>query len=78
MAFKFHRGDHLQDVVTGFKGAVMARQDNLTSCNALQPAIDKDGKHVDGQWFDEHRLEYDPARLGQKVTLERTADQPPG
>jgi hypothetical protein len=80
MSFKFHRGDYLSDLITGFKGVVVGRSDYLTSCNTycLQPPVDQDGKHVDAQWFDEHSLEYDPAHLGQKLSLERATEQPPG
>jgi len=78
--FKFHRGEYLRDRVTQFCGVVVARSDYLTSCNAylLQPALDKDGKPRDGVWFDEPRLEIDPERLGQKLRLDRVADEPPG
>lgn len=79
MAFKFHRGEFLYDLITNFKGVVVARSDSITSCNRyyLQPPI-RDGKHVDGRWFDEHSLEYDPAHLGEKLELHRTQEQPPG
>lgn len=80
MAFKFKRGEHLSDLITGFVGVVVARSDSITSCNqyCLQPPLDKDGKHVDARWFDEHCLELDPQHLGEKVTLHRAAEQPPG
>lgn len=52
MTFKFHRGDYLSDLVTGFCGVVTSRCDSLTGCN---------------QYY-----------LGEKVTLERAAEQPPG
>lgn len=80
MSFKFRRGEYLSDLVTGFKGAVISRADSLTGCNQylLQPPLDNDGKHVDARWFDEHSLEYDPVHLGEKVSLDRAAEQPPG
>lgn len=80
MAFKFKRGEFLADLITSFKGVVVARSDSITSCNqyCLQPPLDKDGKHVNARWFDEHSLEYDHAHLGDKLTLTRAAEQPPG
>lgn len=80
MAFKFKRGEYLSDLITGLTGVVVARTDSITACNQyfLQPLLDNDGKHVDGRWYDEHCLEYDPKHLGEKITLHRAAEQPPG
>lgn len=78
MAFLFHRGTWVKDKITGFAGCITARSDHITSCNnyLVQPEIDKDGKHIDGHWIDEHRLEIDNSK--QQVRLDRTAEQPPG
>jgi hypothetical protein len=78
--FKFKRGEYLSDLVTGFCGVVTSRCDHITSCNSyfLKPSVDKDGKDQDGHWFDEHSLEYDPKHLGEKISLERAQEQPPG
>ena len=78
--FKFKRGEYLSDLVTGFCGVVTSRSDYLTGCNSyfLKPPVDKDGKAQEGHWFDEPSLEYDPKHLGEKVTLSRAAEQPPG
>ena len=80
MSFKFQRGVYLHDIVTGIKGIVVCRMDSLTGCNQyfLQPVVDDKGQHVDGHWYDEHSLEYDPARLDQKIDLDRATEQPPG
>lgn len=79
-SFKFRRGEYLADLITGIKGVVVGRQDFLTGCNRylLQPPADKDGKFVEGIWFDEPSLEYDHARPGQRLSLERADNQPPG
>lgn len=48
--FKFGHGWVLKDVVTGFKGAVTYRCDNLTGCNQYGLAPIKGGgesKHID-------------------------------
>lgn len=81
MSFKFHRGEYLRDIITGFSGVVVSRVDNLTGCNryCLQPRIDKDGKLVESAWIDEPTLDYDPEHIaGERVVLARTPEQPPG
>lgn len=81
MSFKFRRGEYLSDIITGFTGVVVARTDSLTGCNqyCLQPPLDKDGKHVEAAWVDEHSLQYDSSRIaGERLSLERSNDQPPG
>ena len=56
--FKIPRGANVVDVVTGFAGQVTGRADYVTGCNQylVQPPVDKEGKYVAGQWFDENRL----------------------
>lgn len=81
--FKYHRGEYLRDVVTKFAGAVVGRADYLTSCNTyfLQPKIDKKGEYVEARWFDENRLEIDPAKVNEKrlrLPGVEFVDQPPG
>lgn len=51
-------GQKARDVVTGFTGIVTARVQYLTGCDqyALNPGLDKDGKIMDGHYFDENRL----------------------
>ena len=46
-------------MVTGFMGTVTSRVEYLTGCiqYCLKPRVDKDGKMIDGQYFDEQRLE---------------------
>lgn len=80
MTFKFHRGDYLVDLITGVKGVVVARTDHITGCNryTLEPPLDKDGKLPEACMFDEARLEYDPAHLGEKLSLDRAQELPPG
>ena len=74
--FKHKRGQWLVDVVTGFEGVVVSRQDHLAGCNRyfLQPKVSDDGKLPDGYWFDEPCLEPIPVT---SVTLARDPG-PPG
>lgn len=78
MAFLYNRGVYAIDKITGFRGVITSRVDSLTGCNRyyLTPSVDKDGKNVDGGWYDEHSLEIDTTK--QQLRLDRTADQPPG
>lgn len=78
MAFLYSRGVYAIDKITGFKGCITSRCDSITGCNRyyLMPEVDKDGKNVDGGWYDEHSIEIDTSR--QQLKLERTVDQPPG
>jgi hypothetical protein len=78
MAFLYERGVHAIDKITGFKGVIAARSDSLTGCNRyyLQPPADKDGKHIEGGWYDEHSLDIDTTK--QQLVLTRTAAQAPG
>ena len=57
--FKFEIGSIVKETVTGFEGVVMARCEYATGClhYELQPRkIDKDGKPIEGRWYDETRL----------------------
>lgn len=50
-----------EDKVTGFRGVVTGRVEYLTGCNQvlLMPKVDKDGKTMEGAWFDEQRVVVD-------------------
>ena len=52
-------GDEVRDKVTGFKGIVMGITEWLYGCRRItvQPKLDKDGKIVDPQAFDEDAIE---------------------
>jgi hypothetical protein len=57
-ADKFTFGKEYRDTITGFKGFCTGRCEYVSGCNQvlLMPAVDKDGKAVDGHWIDEDRL----------------------
>jgi hypothetical protein len=49
-----------KDRITGFEGLVIGKHQYLTGCNkvTIQPMkLDKDGKPIESQWFDESTCE---------------------
>ncbi len=52
-------GKMAKDKVTGFQGVVTGKLKWMYGCTqyCLTPKVDKDGKLVSGEWFDEGRLE---------------------
>ena len=75
--FKFKQGETVRDLVTGFKGIVVARTDYISGCNRyqLQPKVGADGKFPDSVTIDEPALE---RAQELRVVLERQEDDPPG
>ncbi len=57
--FKFELGDTLQCKVTGFKGTCTACIVYINGClqYCLKPPVDKDGKLVEGEFFDEAQID---------------------
>lgn len=57
MAIKL--GQKVRDQITGFTGVVTGRCEYISGCHQVLvvPPVDKDGKHVDSQWYDEQRCE---------------------
>ena len=55
---KVELGDQVEDVVSGFKGIVMARTEWLNGCARIvvQPKVGKDRKMPDNACFDEPQL----------------------
>lgn len=66
--FRFNLGDVLKDRLTGLTGVAVNRSEHLFGCARywLQPREIKDGKTVDGQWFDEDSLELVEAGVVQR------------
>lgn len=66
-------GNVVEDRVTGFKGVVTGLVTYISGCNQalLIPKVDKDGKLVDGQWFDIQRLQLDESV--ERIQLENEA-----
>ena len=57
--FTLELGQIAKDKITGFKGILTARCEFLTGCNryCIQPHELKDGKPIDGIYFDESQIE---------------------
>lgn len=68
--FKHELGKEAKDIVTGFKGIIVARTQWLTGCPryAIQPKISKDGKVDDNRTFDENQIEI----IGKGVVIPQT------
>jgi hypothetical protein len=63
MKSKFELGEILMDKITGFKGVAMGRTEYFTDCThyglsivRCSQSLNKDGKVLDYEWFDETRL----------------------
>ena len=52
-------GDEVKDIVSGFTGIATAKTEFLNGCVrvSIDPPVDKEGKHVDGRWFDQEQVE---------------------
>ena len=67
--FKFELGETVKDIVTDFKGVIVARTQYLTGCNrySLQSKVLKDGKPAEWVMFDENQLKL--AKSAKKVSV---------
>lgn len=68
-------GNKVRDSITGFEGIATGRCEYLYGCTQIVITPDKlspDGKRLDGEWFDEQRVETLEARAIQ-VSAESSA-----
>ena len=58
--FKHVLGVEVQAKVSGLKGIIVSRSENLYGCNRyyIQPKVSKDMKVPDGWWVDEDEVVY--------------------
>ena len=73
---KFELGIKAKDTVTGFEGTITGFCKYLTGCDQflLSPTVDKEGKHVDGKWYDVNRIK----QVGkEKIILDIEVDKGP-
>ena len=68
-------GGTYRDKITGFQGIATGFVRYITGCNQvlLAPPVDRDGKIVESQWFDDQRL----VDMGSEV-IQLSEPQPPG
>lgn len=55
---KIRIGDTVEDIITGFKGTIMAEIKYMFGClqYQVQPGVDDKGAHVSSKWIDEPQL----------------------
>ena len=72
-------GMKVKDKITGFTGIVVSYSKHMNGCDRawIQPPVDKDGKNIDGAWFDVVTLEVINEKLCQKTPKE-TSYKPGG
>lgn len=73
---KFELGIEVKDIVTKFKGVIMARAEYLTGCDqylVLPQPKKGSNTYPESQWFDEGRLR--ATKKGQIVKPEDVADE---
>ncbi|OGS40491.1 MAG: hypothetical protein A3K77_00670 [Euryarchaeota archaeon RBG_13_31_8] len=58
--FKYDTGMKVEDRITGLKGIITSRSENLNMCNRyyIQPRVYKEGKVPTGWWVDEADIIY--------------------
>ncbi len=67
-------GDKVKDVVSGFTGRATGRAEYITGCVqflVMPDKVDKEGKFLEGHWFDEDRLKKVPRT--KRLTLQPAA-----
>lgn len=70
-------GKKVKDKISGFTGIVTSHATHMNGCDRvwISPPVDKDGKLIDGAWFDVVQLEVLPDEAIKPQVLEQ---QKPG
>lgn len=76
--FRFELGDKVKDRITGMTGIVTTRSEHLFGCERywVEPQELKDGKPVDGRWFDQDSMELVEAGVIQRTLTRVVAAAP--
>lgn len=76
--FIFPLGAKAKDVITGFEGIIIGRSDHITGCNTygLKPKVDKEGKTVEAEWFDETTIKVVGKGIAIKVVTAKDKGGP--
>ncbi len=66
--------------VSGFKGIVTSRSEHVNGCDRywVAPKVDKDGKMVEGSWFDEGDLDVKKKPTAKLIKKKRVIEEPGG
>ena len=72
--FKFEMGLPAKDIITGVKGIITGVSRYITGCDQylIQPPANE-GKHENGIWFDETRLE---ETRGKQIVINGIEEEP--
>jgi len=80
MSEEIKLGQKVKDKVTGFIGIAISKVEYLNGCVqfCVKPKVDKDGKCLDGEWFDVDQLTVvsDGVFVKKKVTGGPQTDTP--
>ena len=76
--FTVELGKEVKDKITGLKGIITSRSENINMCNRyyIQPVAGKDMKIPDGLWIDEMQLEVIGNGVAPKPEKERKTGGP--
>lgn len=68
MSFIHEMGSFAECKVTGMKGVIICRSENLNGCNRyfIQPKVEKDMKLPDGVWIDEAQVKIIEKNVAQE------------
>ena len=71
--FTIELGSKVRSNISGFNGTVTSRAEHLNGCNRywVAPPVDKDGKLIEGAWFDEAELEVQAAPVLERKNNNR-------
>lgn len=76
--FAYDLGDRVKDKITGVVGIIVSRTQHLYGCTRywVQPEAVKDGKPVEGAWYDEPGLSMIMAGAHQSHNVVTAAQKP--
>lgn len=69
-------GKKAKDKITGFEGIIIGKTSWMFGCSqyCLSPAVDKDGKKRESEWFDKGRIEI----IDDGISPDEVQDKVPG
>lgn len=70
--FKYELGEHVEDIITRFKGVITGRADYLTGCLQYGVTAIKTKDEIKHSWFDEGRIK---KTKGKKIVIEKKSSR---